>query len=298
VNIRSGRIELKGKKLKIGSGGINIYSNSTVNSIVGAGSITSSTNQLVINFKNNTNLVSSYYIDSEIRDSLGHKIGLRISGGVPGKRNHVDLVGRKSNSFTGDIYISGHAGLNISRNNTVTVIGNIFLSGNGYLNISGSHQINDNSSITLSGNSGRPMLAFSDYHHRDTVEKIHSLIVKGGGDINFHAYPWELHSTRRFYLDDIEVAFGSELLIKAWALGRDHILVRKDSEHFSDSLSRIKFQGRREPKASLQDYDANYWQIIPGFPEPTTYGAILSVASLGFVFYRKQKAQRYIRCAR
>jgi len=260
---------------------------------MGRGSITSSTSQLDFNFRNSTRLGRSYLIDSEIKDGYGHKVGLRISGGTPGRGSHLDFTGSRPNSFTGDIYISGYAGLGLARNNTVTVIGNIFLSENGYLNISGSHQINDRSSITLNGSFGRPLIAFSSYYSINTVEKIHSLIVEGGGTIEFYAYGWKGHGARHFYLDDIEITFGSELLIKSWALGRDHILVRKDSTHLSDALSRIKFAGRREPQASLKDYDNDYWQIIPGFPEPATYGAILSAATLGLAFYRRQKAQHY-----
>jgi len=299
VDIRSGRINLNGRKLKIGSGGINIYSNTTIGSIVGVGSVTSGTNQLVFNFRNSTALERSYLIDSEIKNDDGYKVGLRISGGVPGRYNHLDFTGRVPNSFTGDVYISGYAGVGLARDNTSTVIGNIFLSENGYLNISGSHQINDNSSIILNGSSGMPLLAFSSYSHytRDTVEKIHSLIIEGNGVIDFYAYPWEEHGTRHFYLDDIDVTFGAELLIRSWALGRDHILVRKDSAHLQESLSRIKFGGRSEPKASVRDYNNDYWQIIPGFPEPTAYGAILSAAILGLAFYRTKKAQRYFGCA-
>jgi len=85
------------------------------------------------------------------------------------------------------------------------------------------------------------------------------------------------------------IEYGSVLHIKYFHEGLAWLLVRKASEHLQDSLHRIKFDGRREPEASLKDYNADYWQVIPGFPEPATYGAIFTGGAIGLVFWRKRR---------
>jgi len=69
------------------------------------------------------------------------------------------------------------------------------------------------------------------------------------------------------------------------------LLVRKDSVNLHDALNRIKFLNRLETKGSLREYDKDYWEIIPGFPEPSTYGAILSAIALGLVWLRTAKCR-------
>jgi len=40
----------------------------------------------------------------------------------------------------------------------------------------------------------------------------------------------------------------------------------------------------------LKDYDKDYWSIEAA-PEPTTYGAIVTVAGLGLFIYRRRAAK-------
>ncbi|KXU34624.1 hypothetical protein AXK11_08160 [Cephaloticoccus primus] len=117
--------------------------------------------------------------------------------------------------------------------------------------------------------------------------------VTGNGVIDYYhsldrQHP---HGDHRLYLDDLEIEWGGQLTIKNWMLSRDFLLVRKDSEHLNDALSRIKFEGHWEWRAALKDFDKDYWQLIPGIPEPSTYGAALGVVAVGAcLMRRRQKA--------
>jgi len=91
------------------------------------------------------------------------------------------------------------------------------------------------------------------------------------------------------YLDDLSISNGSNLTIKKWNLGYNHLLVRKDSEHLYDALTRIKFEGHWQWRAGLKDFDKDYWQLIPDIPEPSTYGAVLGAVGLGGFFLRRRK---------
>jgi len=105
-------------------------------------------------------------------------------------------------------------------------------------------------------------------------------------------YPHHLHaphSNNYLYLDDLEVSDYGKLTIRNWQLGRDHLLVRKGSEHLIDSLNRIKFEEHWEWKAALKDYNRDYWQLIPGIPEPSTYGVVCGAVVAGLALIRRKR---------
>ncbi|KAB2854791.1 MAG: PEP-CTERM sorting domain-containing protein, partial [Bauldia sp.] len=54
-------------------------------------------------------------------------------------------------------------------------------------------------------------------------------------------------------------------------------------------LSQVRFEGYGE-MSFWQEYDANYSRITP-VPEPSTYGALLMAAGLGFFGYRRWRAK-------
>jgi len=290
----TGGFNLNGNRLTIGAGGINIYTNHSPPKIYGEGSLTSNIAYLTFNFKNNQNLGSGYVINAKVEDHTSHKVGLSVSGGVPGLESHIDLTGDESNTFTGDVHISDHAGILLYKENAATAIrGNIFVNDNGYLALGRSNQIADSATITLNGNGGAANLVYHPAWSSTISEKIHKLVVNDNGVIDFyHHWPHGSlpHGTRYLYLDDLEVTVGSELLIKEWELGRDNILVRKDSAHLWDSLTRIQFEGAPAGwHGIVQDYDSDYWLVISGFPEPASYGAILGVTGLSLVVWRKKR---------
>jgi len=89
---------------------------------------------------------------------------------------------------------------------------------------------------------------------------------------------------RLLYLDDLSVCDGSTLVVQAWQKGIHRLLVRKDSQHLYESLEQIMFEHDKGAKAGLRDYNKDYWEIGPGFPEPATYGAIFASGAVGLVF--------------
>jgi len=68
----------------------------------------------------------------------------------------------------------------------------------------------------------------------------------------------------------------------------------RPSAHLSESLERLVIEGYSAKKAGLRHYSSDYWEIGPGFPEPTTYGAIFGAVGLGLVSWRKHKRQRVV----
>jgi len=294
----NGGFDLNGYKLTIGAGGVNIYSNVDFPRIYGLGSITSSAGSLNFNLYNSTG-ITGYVISSKITNHETHEIGLRVSGGASGHNSHVDLTGNESNTFSGDVYISNQGGLQLYKTNSaISVLGNVHVSDEGYLLLSGSNQISDSSKIRLDGRSRIAFLYFGNYYNSIITEKVHALEVKGSGVLDYSHYLARYdHVYDHLYLDDLEVSADSKLTIKNWQLGRDHLLVRKGSEHLIDSLNRIKFEGHWEWKAGLKDYSRDYWQIIPGIPELSTYEAVFTSGILGFAFCQRRrtphKSRRY-----
>jgi len=296
----TGGFNLNGHRLTIGAGGINIYTNhgaASPDKIYGQGCLTSSDYHLIFNFKNTQSLHTGYVISSTIiNNSLPnrfHKVGVAISGGVPGRESHIDLTGNESNTFTGHVNISGHAGALLYKSNGATAIqGDITVSDNGYLGLGASHQIADSSTVRLNGNRGTAELLFHPIHNSEISEKFHKLIVNEKGLINFY-FHWQVpgapHGTRYLYLDDLEVTTGGELLIDEWSLGRDYLLVKKGSIHLQDSLKRIRFSGKPAGwHGGIKEYNKDYWQLVPDLPEPTTYGVFLGAASLMLWFCRRR----------
>jgi len=297
----NGKIDLNGRKLTVGAGGINIYENAGIPTVWGEGSITSSSTSLNFYFKNKEQLETGYVVAAKITDAPGHKVGLTLNGSMrEGKNNYIDLAGDESNTFTGDVYIANLARLVMYKNNDATaVLGDIYARDGGEVIIAGNEQINNSSKVVLRGCKSEAILSFSSVYNDSVTEKFNKLSIDGAGVINFHRTVNIPDGSRNFlYLDDLEIGIDSSLIIRRWELGRDFLLVRKDSKNLQDALSRIKFEGYEPNAGGLERYDFNkdYWQIIPQFPEPATYGAGLVLITLGLVRYR-QRCRRVVNTA-
>jgi len=232
------------------------------------------------------------HIDSSITNNGSMQVGLRVSDKlVNGSvlhylRGFVFLRGNTSNTFTGVTEVIDGNFLHLNKSNGATAIqGNIVVRTGGYVLLWQSNQIADTSTVTLDGREEMVGFLFDQMRY-EMSEKFHKLVVMGKGLFAFHRRP----NKRTLFLDDLMIEAGGILYVRDWADGVTKLLVRKSSEHLQNALRRIKFDGRREPKASVKDYDANYWEVIPGFPEAATYGALLVGfgSVIGFVAKRRR----------
>jgi len=195
----------------------------------------------------------------------------------------VGLIGSISNTFTGDVFID-NAGMSLrKKNGAIAIKSNIFVRNYGELTLDLGNQIAKSSRVLLQDS----FFNFfnSDYKNIPNEQSLRLMAIEGYSVIQFAQYKYR----QALFLDDLFVDSDALLTLNGWRDGFHFLLVRKDSEHLDDALSRIKFEGRREPKASLRDYDKDYWQVIPGFPEPSTYGALFGGLSLGLVALRRRR---------
>jgi len=255
--------------------------------ITGPGSLTSDNPYINIGIyatsrTGGTGSLTGLSIESVIADS-DHKVGLSIYGSRP-LEGIVYLGGSQSNTFTGDVHLSGTNNyLALGKSNGATAVqGNIWGSSGAVLRLDRSNQIADSAVVTLSN-------ATFYYSSPSTVitEKIHQLVIDQSSRLSFDSIG-RAHSNRYLYLDDLIIKENETLTVRFWGYGRDFLLVRKDSQYLSAALGRIQFEGYASGNWELQDFSNDYWQITP-FPEPSTYGAILGAVGTGIFAYRRKR---------
>jgi len=127
-----------------------------------------------------------------------------------------------------------------------------------------------------------PILYFATY---PITQKFSRLVIEGNSIFSFGAHGVTGH--RFLIIDDLIIDPISQFTI-SWYFSDTHFLVRKNSQHLFESLSRIKFSQHPSATAGIKEYDADYYEIGPGFPEPATYSAILGAVGLGLVAWRKK----------
>jgi len=147
--------------------------------------------------------------------------------------------------------------------------------------------------VTLNSNGRLQYLA--DFNIENTFR---SLIVENNGIVDFnHREGSSQNSEYYIKVDDLIIDQDGHLEIHDWKVGRDYLLVRKDSKHLEDALNKISIEGWDQNQVYLKDYDEEYWSIEAA-PEPSTYGAILGTVGIGLVVWRKRrKTQGQRRCA-
>jgi len=214
-------------------------------------------------------------ITSRIADNESGKVGLRVMGKVRGSpnvsiwptsapRGMVFLGGDRSNTFTGDVEVSDSNILLLNKSFGATAIrGNITVRRGSGLVFWQSNQLADTATVTLDGREHLSGLSFEAKNYTMT-ESFHRLVVKGEGLLYFYQKP----TYRTLFLDDLQIESGGLLRVADWTDGVTKLLVRKDSEHLDESLSRIRFDGYAPARISLVEHDANYWEVS-ALPLPT-----------------------------
>jgi len=272
-----------GGNVEVGAGGI--WLNCKNNTYINGGSLTSESYYLNIHLNINADSIERLWINSPINNNSTSAIGLYVRAAgiwpVTGRWRAVGLGGATSNGFTGETIVGGRTVLALNKQAGATAIrGNVVLRKNTGLSFWGSNQVADYATVTMDS-------AHLNMHGAG-YEKIHKLIVTGNSKILFGSAVQFLNR-RIFLLDELTISYLSSLEIMGWADGRDHFLVRRYSSGLNENLSRIKFNGRKEPKAGLRYYDTDYWEIIPAFPEPSTYGAIFGGLGMGLAFWSRRR---------
>jgi len=286
------RLDLNKKVLKVGKAGIsaNGYDFSRIDN----GFLTSSLDLIDFKFVARYPPYFALKIDASIVDDEGRSVGLNLRADKRKDGGHVAMTfdGKTSNSYTGSTSLSGHVYLGLNKiGGAIAVRGDINIKDSAAVNIFSDEQISQRSRVLLS-RGGTIAFWGGGAGQANIKESFRELCIESGlGVMHFNSEPTTVHGTRMFILEDLIVTAGNELLVLEWAYSRDYILVRKDSAHLQDSLGRIRFEGRLERYAGLQHYDKDYWQIIPAFPEPTTYGAILGVVALGLFACRRKNSR-------
>jgi len=175
---------------------------------------------------------------------------------------------------------------NLGRVPLGTIAGDLDIYGGSQAGIYRDQTISASSIVTFKYASNQrfaPTLYFATY---PVNQHIHKVIVEESGVFSFGAH--EVSGHRFLFMDDLVIAPSSEFTI-SWYFSDTHLLLRKDSKHLSESLSRIRFSQNPSKRAGIREYNADYYEIGPGFPEPATYGASLSAAGLVLWFCRRRK---------
>jgi len=230
-------------------------------------------------------------INAVIADADKHKVGLRLTGDrpAPAYATVVLLQGEKSNTFTGDVVVSGVSNYLAlgKKNGAIAVQGNILVSNRGILRFDEGQQVSRQTKITVN----RGTIYFGNVN-KNMDTRFHSVIIEHSGTISFGHAGTHI-GIRKLYLDELVIHAGGNLRIVEWSPGRDSILVSKkmSRESLDAMLSQISFNGYPPGKTHLRSYDQDYWTIY-GTPEPETYGAILGAVGLGLAVWRKRRRAR------
>jgi len=308
------RLDLNGKLLTVGAGGINgYYSKDDI--FVKGGVITASGAQLIFKSatygfsppnKRGEKLFYHLAINSEIRDHATHKVGITVKGGHPnGEIGLVLLTGNTSNTFTGDVIVEGtHNALLLHKGAGARAVQSkrIYVrSGGRFATTGDGDQINDAATVTLSGNGS--MFSFTGAGGPGVVgyasEKVHALQVESGqGVFSFmHYTKFKDRYRKTIILDDLIINARASLRIALWEAGRDHFLVRKDSKHLADAMKKISIDGWAKNQVYLKNYNKEYWSI-EAVPEPAVCGAILGLVGFGLWRWCRQKQRWHRRSGR
>jgi len=281
-------LKLNGNKLSVGSGGVIIEGGRS--HLISGGVLTSSFG--TIKFTSIGDPVRHILpISSVISDNGAIKVGLEITNTSTGY-NGIGFHGGQSNTFSGDVNLTGKVLLDLYKNaGVVSILGNLNVNGEARVSVFRSGQLGRGARVLLTSKSNaRSVFGFNGNHEKNIKEVFNELKVNGNAVVSFSLDRNEKpHGLREIILDDLHVTEGSHLLVQEWQDGRDRLLVRKDSTHVRDSLGRIEFENHDTRTVNLRDYDKDYWELYALVPEPTTYGAIFGAVGLVAVSWGRQR---------
>jgi len=199
------------------------------------------------------------------------------------------MTGGSSNTFTGDVIVSDGNTLSLQKTGgAIAIQGNVFIKNNSWVCLDRSNQISKTSTVTIDNASFRFWSLDGD-----VTQSLCQIIIEGECFIDFNFDNLGALKSNRLYLDDLVINESSVLKLISWEESQHTLLVRKDSKHLGDALSRIKIEGKYG-SAGVRSYNWEYWEIGIGdgfskLPEPSTYGAIFGGMGLVVVLSRKRR---------
>jgi len=198
---------------------------------------------------------------------INHKVGLRIHGND--SRSRITFF--RKTQFLGDLEASN---ANFVIHDNPIFHGNISLI-NSNITFYGSLEISSRSIVVLDSSKLYINSKFDFVRiAKLVVERLSYVDILGRDSESF------------LFLDDLLITENSVLMVSTRG-GRQGLLVRKDSEHLYESLSRVKI-GNNHP-AQLSDYSKDYWELVPNLPEPAICGAVFGAVGFGFTVWRKRR---------
>jgi len=284
-------IELNSNKLTIGKEGVVLGTNGM--SAIRNGILTSFSGEIRVNNIFDTN--NLFRFETAISDNGRIKVGLSIIRELEGAGHRgIALAGDKSNTFTGDLNLTGNVKLNLEKlNGAIAVSANMNVKEGAQVRILRHDQFGRNVRVTLQSKNIRSSASYLGFHGRDQPSvraQFHQLVVDGRGVLDFGGGDslGHFHGTRQLIIDDLVITAGSRLEVWGWGNQRDLILVRKDSKNLKDALSKISFQGQKN-QIHLVDYNKDYYEVSNA-PEAATYGAAFGGIALVCFAWAKRRA--------
>jgi len=227
---------------------------------------------------------SSIQLDVVISDS-SQQVGLRIKSNNSGDSGFY-LTGNQSNTFTGNVEVSGKRNHLILRkkNGAIAVRSDIIVKNQALLRFEESAQLLKTSNVTL-----RRYGVLQNLANSDISNTFQRLITEDNGIVHFnHEEGNSLNSKYYIKVDDLVINQGGHLEIHGWQEDRDFLLVRKTSSALADALKKMSFVGYDPNNIHLEDFDTEYWSIS-ATPEPTTLGA----AGIGLSAWHRRRRHMF-----
>jgi len=256
------------------------------NASIRGGILTSS--ESFLRFRYSGSEYASIELDLVISDSK-HSVGLRVEGH---DRAHsgLYLMGNQSNTFTGNVEVSGWKKHLVLRkdNGAIAVRSDILVKENAILRFEGSNQLLKTSKVKLKTHGVLQTLAGQG---GDITNTFLNITVEDNGVVHFnHGEGNSLNSKYYIKIDDLIINQSGHLEIHGWQESRDFLLVRKTSAALEDALTKMTFAGYDRNNIHLEEYDSEYWSIS-STPEPTTYGALLGAIGLGLWAWKRKRRE-------
>jgi autotransporter-associated beta strand protein len=270
-------VAFEGRNLDIVSGGV-LSTGTGANSFTGAGTLTSSSGELIVH----TYGTAGMNIGVTITNSGVNPVALTKTG-----NSTLTLSGSSANTYTGLTRVNDGT-LILSKDAGIAAIGGDLQIGDGRgvdtVRFINNEQLSINTDVTLSGGLTGAAASTNNIAVLDlngTTQSFDGLTIIGNSVIDFSGgdpcAPTFLNINSLTFVGD------ATLTIKNWIEFTDFFLI---ADNASVDFARITFEGYGG-QAGWQDYSTGWKQITP-VPEPSSYGAIFLGGAAALMLLRRR----------